>query len=836
MTDEKNEKLLRKIRKEFPDLAMSLDCFDMGRVIGKGGFGQVYVGLHRENKSRYAIKQLFENRLTGNQFKRFLSEVKTMASCNHRFLLPIFGFTFNPPYSIITPFMHNGSLHDYLFGEKKGELSNLQLNKIAICIASGMRHIHSMEIIHRDLKAGNILIDEGFLPKICDFGIARFDEGESAGMTRGIGTPVYMAPELALSNDYTTKIDVYAFAMLMYEMSEKSRPFHKMQVKELRERVIMRGERPRFANNTPSDLQELINQCWDPDPNYRPSFDEIYETMRAGDVRFLNVNKNDITSFISEIENSNKKDSRTKSRRQEKDRNTRITETENSNQFSDNQYLQIKEITHTINTTTNYQSTVSNDPIANVLSNFTNPQFINYVTAYSKSLDMKYFSSFVGPLLGNFDKNPPSAIIQVIVEAANTMMERNHVFIYLFAQSAYFSKLPMRYIENFDSIVDSFSYLFRFNHEVLSQQSIINQVNLLLMKRTEKMLILFSFLFVNPANRQISEELINTLISIHSYTKNDPNGILFLRTLFYLCNRESDYRKTILIKSKDIFLNFLSSSIPEISMISYRSLINCYDRFDDVDISVVISHLDDPNLSKCAVSLLLRYNSNYPTSTLISSLFKLSNSNRYVWIILYRIALTHWRSFPLNGDFWVSEAQSQHVALFKLFLILFSNKDIRSRFLYESSYYKMLNAFADANYEFFLNNFHSILFRQDVTPDAVKALSQSGFLKKYFQYTKKSNNRYLQNGFLVVFSRIVTQCYLDDYHEFLQFTYSLFHFPDIFISALQCLVFVSSNKQCALIMLQDSSIMQYITSLLAYPVYQNDAKKILENLANSKRT
>jgi serine/threonine protein kinase len=85
-------------------------------------------------------------------------------------------------------------------------------------IAHGMAHVHSLGIIHRDLKPANILLDQDFLPRICDFGISLFDGDESASMARKVGTPRFMAPELMTLAKYGNKIDVYSYGMLLRDV------------------------------------------------------------------------------------------------------------------------------------------------------------------------------------------------------------------------------------------------------------------------------------------------------------------------------------------------------------------------------------------------------------------------------------------------------------------------------------------------------------------------------------------------------------------------------------------------------------------------------------------
>jgi serine/threonine protein kinase len=167
-------------------------------------------------------------------------------------------------------------------------------------MAQGMAYLHSRGIIHRDLKLGNVLIDEKQVAKIADFGMSRKMEradevDEVLDMTTNIGTPVYMAPEL-LSADSTTEtipamIDVYSFGVLMWAVMTRERPFER----EMTERslniwalrgMIVEGARPdvdgTVLDTAPSALIKLMERCWHTDPFCRPSgFAEVQDKLSS---------------------------------------------------------------------------------------------------------------------------------------------------------------------------------------------------------------------------------------------------------------------------------------------------------------------------------------------------------------------------------------------------------------------------------------------------------------------------------------------------------------------------------------------------------------------------
>ena len=288
---------LAKLKQRLPDKVMHKIDFEMIRSIGKGGFGEVRLARHKETGTLCAFKEIFSKRLEGRQFRHFIDEAFTMSKCDNPFVLELFGFTTEPPYAIITPYIESGSLGD-LIKNTENKLSPTEKMIIAMGIADGMEHIHSKKIFHRDLKTANVLIDSKKYPKICDFGIARYVSGEQLiHLTAKIGTPISMAPELLLSRNYTEKVDVYAFSIVLYELVHGKKPYKGMKLTEFQQRILINGERAKIDPSTPAPLTQMIEACWSQDPNERPTFHEIYEAFLNGTVYFEGANMDEIKSF-----------------------------------------------------------------------------------------------------------------------------------------------------------------------------------------------------------------------------------------------------------------------------------------------------------------------------------------------------------------------------------------------------------------------------------------------------------------------------------------------------------------------------------------------------------
>ncbi|XP_057460755.1 probable LRR receptor-like serine/threonine-protein kinase RKF3 [Actinidia eriantha] len=199
--------------------------FSRDNIIGMGGYGNVYKGVLPDG-SEVALKRFKNCSLAGDA--SFAHEVEVIASVRHVNLVALRGYcTATTPREghqriIVCDLMKNGSLHDHVFGLRERKLSWPIRQKIALGTARGLAYLHNgvqPGIIHRDIKANNILLDDNFEPKVADFGLAKFTpEGMTHLSTRVAGTMGYVAPEYALYGQLTERSDVYSFGVVFLEL------------------------------------------------------------------------------------------------------------------------------------------------------------------------------------------------------------------------------------------------------------------------------------------------------------------------------------------------------------------------------------------------------------------------------------------------------------------------------------------------------------------------------------------------------------------------------------------------------------------------------------------
>ncbi|XP_052183279.1 cysteine-rich receptor-like protein kinase 44 isoform X1 [Diospyros lotus] len=213
---------VESLQYDFATISTATDDFSEDNKLGQGGFGAVYWG-RLPNEQEIAVKRLSKNSRQGD--REFKNEVMLVAKLQHRNLVRLLGFCLDEEERLlIYEYLPNSSLDHFIFDPmKREELDWDKRYKIIEGIARGLLYLHEdsqLRIIHRDLKASNILLDSKMHPKIADFGIARiFSMDETQGDTsRIVGTYGYMAPEYAMHGHFSVKSDVFSYGVLVLEI------------------------------------------------------------------------------------------------------------------------------------------------------------------------------------------------------------------------------------------------------------------------------------------------------------------------------------------------------------------------------------------------------------------------------------------------------------------------------------------------------------------------------------------------------------------------------------------------------------------------------------------
>lgn len=288
------------------DLVLTPSDLELGPKIGSGQSGKVYKGVLISQKRQVAIKVLNCTEVTGRETASFRREVSTLASLSHPSIIELIGYTDELPFCIVTELLSD-SLSSLLKLTRKinesqatnnsdsqtetsqrlsSTLSNSKLTIsermiIAIDVARGLEYLHDRNIIHRDLKSLNVLLDNRKRARICDFGLSRINSIlNKVPLTGNIGTTPWMAPEVLMSSPvYDTKVDVYSYGILLWELLTCDSPYRGIPTNQIINMVIYENLRPKLPENLPKKLESLITSCWSADPTERPTMPQILHSF-----------------------------------------------------------------------------------------------------------------------------------------------------------------------------------------------------------------------------------------------------------------------------------------------------------------------------------------------------------------------------------------------------------------------------------------------------------------------------------------------------------------------------------------------------------------------------
>ena len=305
--DEEAENI-KNIKNELQSLnipEIDLSKFEKLNILGSGGYAQVYLIVDIETKQKYAAKELIK----GNS-DDFLHELKILHELKHPLIISFIGYSLvdfqhEPSMIIVTEYVPNGSLRRIIQDEHYGEIDILSetLRLINIYgIASAILHMHLHNVLHLDINPNNILVNDFLIFKICDLGISRKTDNDQLMMPGIIGTFPFISPEILENKTPTNKSDVFSFGMLVYTIMYKCFPYEGRNPANIMF-LITSGNRPELKDTIPNAYRKLINECWDSDPNKRPTIGKIVDDLRKNrEFITSGIDKNLYRSFIKIID------------------------------------------------------------------------------------------------------------------------------------------------------------------------------------------------------------------------------------------------------------------------------------------------------------------------------------------------------------------------------------------------------------------------------------------------------------------------------------------------------------------------------------------------------
>ncbi|XP_047330689.1 serine/threonine-protein kinase STY13-like [Impatiens glandulifera] len=184
---------------------------------------------------------------------------------------------------VVVEYVPGGNLKKLLYSNRKKKLAFKIVIQLALDLSRGLSYLHSKKIVHRDVKAENMLLDTQRTLKIADFGVARVEAQNPQDMTGETGTLGYMAPEVLDGKPYNRKCDVYSFGICLWETYCCDLPYMDRSFADISYAVVRQNLRPEIPRCCPSSLASIMKKCWDANPEKRPDMDEVVKLLEAID-------------------------------------------------------------------------------------------------------------------------------------------------------------------------------------------------------------------------------------------------------------------------------------------------------------------------------------------------------------------------------------------------------------------------------------------------------------------------------------------------------------------------------------------------------------------------
>lgn len=262
------------------DVSGTLDFADvqLGKVVGAGRSGSTFSAHWQGRHVAAKVVELTSSKGSNELLKELQREEQVTSRLTHPNVVQFLGSASAPPrYCLVFEFMEGGALSSYLKANKGAPVDFFRL---ATDMAQGMAYLHEHSVMHRDLKSSNVLLAADGTAKISDFGLSCVMElGRNADLTAETGTYGWMAPEVIKHEPYSSKADVYSFAVVLWELLAKETPFKGQSPMQTAMAVADRQMRPALPRKTPPKIAEMIEHLWHQDPAKRPDFSAIVQVL-----------------------------------------------------------------------------------------------------------------------------------------------------------------------------------------------------------------------------------------------------------------------------------------------------------------------------------------------------------------------------------------------------------------------------------------------------------------------------------------------------------------------------------------------------------------------------
>ncbi|KAK8847445.1 hypothetical protein IAR55_005303 [Kwoniella newhampshirensis] len=246
---------------------LTIDSFELLKVIGKGSFGKVMQVRKRDTLRIYALKTIRKAHIVSrSEVTHTLAERTVLAQVNCPFIAPLkFSFQSTEKLYLVLAFVNGGELFHHL--QREGRFNEIRSRFYAAELLLALEHLHGFNVIYRDLKPENILLDYTGHIALCDFGLCKLNMSADDTTNTFCGTPEYLAPELLSGHGYTKCVDWWTLGVLLFEMLTGLPPFYDENTNEMYRKIL--SDPLRFPDEVGTEARSLLTQLLNRDPSRR---------------------------------------------------------------------------------------------------------------------------------------------------------------------------------------------------------------------------------------------------------------------------------------------------------------------------------------------------------------------------------------------------------------------------------------------------------------------------------------------------------------------------------------------------------------------------------------
>lgn len=824
--------------KTFPEHIRDIGDFEFVKKIGKGGFGEVWLAHDLRTGRSVAVKEIYLSKLTERGLVMFHREVQMMASLAERFIIPFVGFTVDPPYSIITEYMPNGALIEYIDKRtRKFALSGTHMSIIAVSLAWALLSLSLRQIVHRDVKCDNVLLDERWLPNLCDFGIARC-VAKDRRMSNGCGTVTHMAPEVMRNgHPYGVECDVYSYGVMLYEMLDGHRAWTGHTKPEIKEAVGLNGKRPEFLSNKsklPKPLVELIMECWDEDVRKRPTFKDIIDRFRKGQVFFPGTDTDRVKEFVQALIRQKKEqqeadigDEQVNSRRKEvivarledtlerAKREADHADVSAANEASSLQKLMLEDGT----------------PAKNVLMDPLNPEFEEALDYCAHTMDVSHFEEFYDLTIGALKETGNGAI--TVMRAYTKLAKRDMSFISALNSVHFGTRLAVVDPQMRKLTFDYIEFLF-CQAPSLIRPDTYRVISAFLIHCPARALANFGRYAMSYDEIDDPTQLLDLLIRFARNFLERKEGEVYIDIFHYLLTTKPTFREKRLKYLRPIICAFIRSSIPTVAERAICLVCLTYDSEFHIPFRTLSQMMKGNNqMARLALSLFVRVE-NLPFSKTLVRIF----ADKSVLMPRCLLVLQKYAAESVDKAEHVAMRQtwmrSESFEALRLFLILFAWEDLREKLIRSASFPRFMSFWARSKKTLPLSTFGALFSQFRVDQSMISDLSKAGFFANLLVSVENIDTNKIEvlHEIMVVLDNVARGGYSPDFLQFASFVVKFLPCKNaLTVDAIQILTLFSRCHQFSGI-LSTPKLVQYFQALKSSPSFARQASIFLENVCS----